>query len=284
MRLRASIENVPIFLRIIQTVERLTKTCILKFSPTHMRIICDKPGDGGIQVWSIIKVSTLFKDYRIQSNSNDEITIKIGSEPLIQALKSASTSPEVVVKLAKKNDHAVLSFEIIVQTRQNKKASVTQDVNIEVMRPADVESLKEPMCPEPDVHIFLPPLSKLRAVTDHLRQLSDIMGVSANGNGHLRLFIETDAVKVDTEWSDCKNPPIERGEDEEPVEPEAYATTLVSVKSFLKFLSSHIVSTTTIACICHNYCIIMYVYVGKVEEPGDILTFYIPAIHDGIDN
>ena len=60
------------------------------------------------------------------------------------------------MKLAKKNNHAMLSFEITVQTRQSKNVSVTQDVKIEVMRPADVEMMKEPMCPEPDVsHIFL---------------------------------------------------------------------------------------------------------------------------------
>ena len=99
-----------------------------------------------------------------------------------------------------------------------------QDVNIEVMWPAAVKGIKEQMCPEPDVscgntsshdktnhcivHIFLPPLSKLRAVKEHLRQLSDVMGVSANGNGQLRLFIETEIVRVDTKWTDCKNPPI----------------------------------------------------------------------------
>ena len=77
--------------------------------------------------------------------------MRIASDPLVQALRSASSSPEVIMKLAKKNNHAVLSFEITVQTRQNKKASVTQDVKIEVMRPADVERLKEPMCPQPDV-------------------------------------------------------------------------------------------------------------------------------------
>jgi len=34
------------------------------------------------------------------------------------------------------------------------------------------------------------------------------MGIAANGNGRLKLFIETETVKVDTEWSDCEKPPI----------------------------------------------------------------------------
>ena len=79
--------------------------------------------------------------------------MRVSSDPLAQALRSASSSPEVIMKLAKKNNHAVLTFEITVLTRQNKNASVIQDVKIEVMRPADVEKLKEPMCPEPDVSL-----------------------------------------------------------------------------------------------------------------------------------
>jgi len=230
------------------------------------------------------KNSTLFTDYRIQSNSNNEITMRIGSEALLQALKSALTSPEVILKLAKKNDIALLSFDITIQTRQNKKVSVVQDVKIEVFKPADADKLKEPMCPEPDVHIVLPPLSKIRTVTDHLRQLSDVMGISANAAGHLKLFIETDTVKVVTEWTGCEGPPSIEKDDDEPRDPEAYASTLVPIKSFLKFLSSHAISSSTIACICHKCCLIMYVYIGEQGEPGGILTFYIPGRLDGIDD
>lgn len=110
---------------------------------------------------------TLFEDYRIQSNAADEITLKISTDALALALKSASSassssfstsntgigssSSDTIIKLAKKNDRAVLSFEIVVRTRQNRDLAVTQDVNIEVLSPGEVERMKEPMCPEPDV-------------------------------------------------------------------------------------------------------------------------------------
>ena len=74
---------------------------------------------------------------------------------------------------------------------------------------------------------------------------------------------------------------------------------LVSHKCLLKFLSSHVISTTTIACvytacpclypsadtcdivgICENHCMILYVYIGDVADAGGVLTFYIPAIID----
>jgi HUS1 checkpoint protein len=65
----------------------------------------------------------------------------------------------VIMKLAKKNDQAVLSFEIRGTSRHGKRMKVTQDVKIEVMKP-DTLKLNEPLCPEPDVgDFFIAPCS-----------------------------------------------------------------------------------------------------------------------------
>lgn len=131
-----------------------------------------------------VKVDSLFVEYRIQSNTNNQITLSMSSEALLTTLRSACTpsnntglitDAEVVMKyvrslpysmyttlsehrnrLAKKNDQAVLTFEILGATRGNRRVRVTQDIRIEVMKLQDVERLQEPLCPEPDVrHMFL---------------------------------------------------------------------------------------------------------------------------------
>jgi HUS1 checkpoint protein len=88
--------------------------------------------------------------------------MSLSSEALLSALKSCQPSTttnssfeteEVVVKLAKKSDQAVLSFEISGATNVGRAVQVTHDVKIEVLRPTDVEKLREPMCPEPDVRM-----------------------------------------------------------------------------------------------------------------------------------
>ncbi|KAJ7935624.1 Hus1-like protein-domain-containing protein [Mycena leptocephala] len=234
MRFRASIENVNTFFRIIQAIEKLQKKCIIKFSEEVMCIICNsEANEGGIQVWSQIKVDSLFTSYRIQSNASNVITMALSSEALLATLKSASTSSksayeteEIVMKLAKKNDQAVLSFEISGMTRQGRKVRVAHDVKIEVMKPADVANLKEPMCPEPDVHIILPPLQKLRPIVERLRPMSDFLAVRANNNGRLH----SPSARI------------------LPRDPDELFSVLVSTRSFFKFLNSHVVSTTTIAC------------------------------------
>ncbi|KAJ7107078.1 checkpoint protein Hus1/Mec3 [Mycena epipterygia] len=290
MRFRASIENVNTFFRIIQAIEKLQKKCIIKFSEEVMCIICNsEANEGGIQVWSQIKVDSLFTSYRIQSNASNVITMALSSEALLATLKSASSSSgassyeaeEIVMKLAKKNDQAVLSFEISGMTRQGRKVRVAHDVKIEVMKPADVANLKEPMCPEPDVHIILPPLQKLRPIVERLRPMSDFLAVRASNNGRLQLSIRTDSVTVDTEWKNCKNtnkaPTNSQDPDPDPGDPDELFSVLVSTRSFFKFLNSHVVSTTTIACICQNHCMILYVYVGDLADAGGVLTFYIPG-------
>ncbi|KAJ7149887.1 checkpoint protein Hus1/Mec3 [Mycena crocata] len=289
MRFRASIENVNTFFRIIQAIEKLQKKCIIKFSEDVMCIICNsEANEGGIQVWSQIKVDSLFTSYRIQSNASNVITMGLSSEALLATLrsadnssKSASEAQEIVMKLAKKNDQAVLSFEISGMTRQGRMVRVAHDVKIDVMKPADVANLKEPMCPEPDVHIILPPLQKLRPIVERLRPMSDFLAVRANNNGRLQLSIRTDGVTVDTEWKNCKNTAKaatgSQDADPDPRDPDELYTVLVSTRSFFKFLNSHVVSTTTIACICQNHCMILYVYVGDLADAGGVLTFYIPG-------
>ncbi|KAJ4482252.1 checkpoint protein Hus1/Mec3 [Lentinula aciculospora] len=301
MRFRAGIENVTTFFRIMQSVEKLQKKCIIKFTEENMHVICNSDAnEGGIQVWSQIKIDSIFNNYRIQSNSNNEITVNLTCEAIMGALRSVSTSSgvsnsasgssyetdEVIVKLAKKNDQAVLNFEITGTTAGGRKVKIGHDVRIEVMKPVDVARLSEPMCPEPDIHVLLPSLQKMRTIVERLRTQSDLLAVRASHNGCLRLSINTESVKVDTDWKDCTIPQMMKegasqdSADEPPPDPEQLFSVLVSVKSFLKFLSSHVVSTTTIACVCQNHCLILYVYIGDVADAGGVLTFYIPAIID----
>ena len=56
------------------------------------------------------------------------------------------------------------------------------------------------------VYIFLPRLAHVRTVTDHMRPLSNLMGIEANRQGGLRIKIQTEDVALETSWTDCGNP------------------------------------------------------------------------------
>lgn len=116
---------------------------------------------------SVVKVDTMFTSYRIQSNANNSITLTLSTEALLSALRSSSSSAssssvaaaiipsydadEVVMKLAKKNEQAVLSFEMYGMSRSGRRVRVAHDVRIDVMRPAESDKLHEPRCPDPEV-------------------------------------------------------------------------------------------------------------------------------------
>ena len=137
-----------------------------------------------------IKVSSIFTDYRIQSNSNNEITVTVFSEALLAVLRSAagpssakdannplSTNDSQIImkytpqalsshafmlievsRLAKNQDRkSVLNFVITRATSSKGVMEVTQQLVIDVLRHAEVERLREPTCPEPDVSLHLLP-------------------------------------------------------------------------------------------------------------------------------
>ncbi|EJF64406.1 cell cycle checkpoint [Dichomitus squalens LYAD-421 SS1] len=301
MRFRATIENVDTFVKIVQSVEKLQRKCIIKFGEREMRIICTgDANEGGIQVWSTIKVSSLFTEYRVQSNSNNEITISVFTESLLSALHSAAASSsktssflasdsEVIMKLAKNPEKkSVLSFEIKGTTSMGSNALIHKQLLIDVLRHADVDRLKEPLCPEPDVHILLPPLGKLRTVVERLRSLAaEGIHFRANHSGELQLSTSTENARLEVVWSGLTNPPMSRNPDgtqntdeSEVKDPAEMFGVLVSHKCLTKFLTCHVISSTTIACICANHCMILYVYIGNVADAGGVLTFYIPAQFD----
>ncbi|KAL5525912.1 hypothetical protein ACEPAG_7250 [Sanghuangporus baumii] len=328
MRFRTNIEHVQTFQRIIQAIEKLQKRCIVRLAETEMHIICNEETEDGVQ-------DSLFSDYRIQSNANNQISLGVSPEALSQALRSAASSSDVVMKLTKKHAHAVLTFEIVLALGSgglsgfgstgmggggggSRKASVSHDVLIDLLKPTDMRRLKEPLCPEPDIHILLPPLQKLRTIVERMRSMADVLRVQANHRGGLRLSVESDQVRVQTQWSKCIIPNLasdptgsqqqqqqqpsqtqsqtinaqdsDRSHTDDPdsdLEPEKDAdrwfSVHLSIRAFLKFLSSHVVSTTTIACICEDHCMILYVYIGEVHDAGGVLTFWIPARLSGAD-
>ncbi|KAF4613723.1 hypothetical protein D9613_008149 [Agrocybe pediades] len=289
MRFRATVVSVQAFFRLIQSVGSLQKKCFIKFNETLMEAICNnETNEGGIQVWARIKIESLFDNYRIQSNANNQITMSLTCDALLGALKSASASTtssttfdaeEVVMKLAKKDDQALLSFEIPGQTRNGQRVRVTHDVKIEIMRPSEAEKMTEPLCPPAMAMIVMPDLEKVRTIVDRMRQIADTLIVQGSNNGKLVLAVKTDAVDLRTEWANCENVETDVALDpEEDPDPEKLHTIYVSAKSFYKFLTCHLVSTTTIVSICKNHCLIIYVYIGDTTDAGGVLTFYIPAI------
>ncbi|KAH9070811.1 cell cycle checkpoint [Lactarius deliciosus] len=287
---RTTIQNVPTFYREQAQLYNLYK--YLRRSNTNRG---EASKEMHHQLQRDIRVSSATKRREAFMSGHHNLP----TDALSTALRSASAehtgTNEVVMKLAKKKNVPVLSFEIFGTTQMGRRVKVAHDVRIEVMKPADVALLTEPRCPEPDVQIMLPPLTKMRGVVERMRNLSDVIAVRANSSGCLRLSASTEVVKADITWNNCSHPRMtgdnpsqaragaddERGEeDRERPDPTHLFSVLVHARSLLKFLNAHAVSKTTIACICQGHCLILFVYIGDSADVGGVLTFYIPSVLD----
>jgi len=140
---------------------------------------------------------------------------------------------------------------------------------------------------------MIPPLAKMRAIAERMRNLSDVIAVRANSSGCLQLSASTEVVKADITWTNCSHPRIAENrasqdntsaenEEQEPQrpDPKQLFSVLIHTRSFLKFLGAHVVSKTTIACICQGHCLILFVYIGDSADVGGVLTFYVPSVLD----
>ncbi|ORX93116.1 cell cycle checkpoint [Basidiobolus meristosporus CBS 931.73] len=288
--MRTRVINPSVFLKVAQAVEKLSKVCLLKFIPEkiHFIVITDMEG-GGVQVWSQINASSMFVDYRVESAHENEIYLEIQLEYLLRALKSCIGSLDVNMKLTKRDGLPTLSFTIANQSRTGKEVLLTQDIPIKVLTPNQMETIKEPLVPEPQVHIMMPPLLSVRTIVERMRNISDHVIVSANMNGEFTLRVESEAVQVETFYKSLINPELDLSQvdaSRQPSlnrDPENFAFARIDIRNFIKFLHSyHVSPSNVVCCIIEDHALVLYVYVGGNNPNQDqygVLTYYVPVKH-----
>lgn len=208
---------------------------------------------------SSLTIDSLFYDYTIQSRSeNNTINLELPLAPLQAALKSASNATSASLRLTKRDGDAILSLTIITQSvasgssangflrnrddfgdddfyeqslnaeeegggpgRGVRETVVTQEIPIRILSAASVEGIHEPRVREPDVHILLPPLLSLKAISDRFTKLaiatsgegrakeSTRLELLANMHGSLKMRAKTDSLSIESVWRDLSNPDLD---------------------------------------------------------------------------
>jgi len=290
MRFRAEISSLATFTRVCQSIDKLSKRCVLKLARERIHFICAGEDTSGVQVWAQFEADTLFKTSRVESNSGNEIYLELLTDSLQKALKSADGATEVILRLTKKGKFPVLSVSIRNASGSGRQLDVVQDVSVKVL--PNLNNIKEPMCPDPDLHIVLPPLTALTTVLARLSKISTTVTLSANRSGVLRMGVESDQAKVTVEWRDLRHPEFLSSDDpaQRPTptpqrgDAEEFFTCSLDVKSLSKFLTSRAIAGTAIASICRDFCCVFYVYIGAGPESGGVLTYFCPGVlRDGED-
>jgi HUS1 checkpoint protein len=209
---------------------------------------------------------TIFDEtYTIQSNSG-VINLEVPIGALSRALRSAVGATSAQLRLTKKSSAPILALTVVTSswttgsnalgieaadeapplrdqddehstaTQQltatrgprERETIVTQEIRVKVLHQSAIEGLHEPRCRDPDVHIILPGLAQLKAISDRFTKLamsnatsgrpggvttSSATGpkleLSANMHGSLKLAIATDALRISSVWTGLVNPPLD---------------------------------------------------------------------------
>ncbi|KAI0851591.1 Hus1-like protein [Daldinia vernicosa] len=195
---------------------------------------------------------------------------------------------------------------------REREKIITQDIPVRVLHPDTVETIMQPKVREPDVHIQLPPLLQLKAISDRFTKLalasrastssnpaasapsssySPKLELSANMHGGLRLRLDTDTLDVESRWSGLENPELDPAQlpcalEDHPstrfreAGPEKWATVRVDGKDWSKVLSVGRLEGRVIACFADDHALIMYVYVPQYDDTGaedSVVTYYVSS-------
>lgn len=283
--------------------------------------------------------------YTIQSAAGNVINLEVPLPALHRALKSALSATSASIRLTKKDNVPLLSLTIVnsswrstpnnpfagagnsfgrtptpmdpgdssdMANNRERETLITQDVPIRVLSQHLVEGLHEPRCREPDVHIQLPPLSQIKAVSDRFTKLAlaarsshaglgsvgPRLEMNANMHGCLKLSIKTEAMNISSMWTGLHNPELDPtqvpgGEEGLLQHPstrmkamgnadgssdEGWARVRIDGRDWCKVLSVGRMGGRVIACFCHDHALILYVYLPSDGDSEDsVLTYYVSS-------
>lgn len=198
------------------------------------------------------------------------------------------------------DDDGIFNIEALETplNREHEKI-ITQDIPVRVLHPEHVEMIMQPKVREPDVHIQLPPLMSLKAISDRFTKLavaaragnaasgtnassssySPKLELAANMHGSLRLSLDTDTLDIASQWDNLENPELDPAQLNCPLEehpstkfrdagPEKWATVRVDGKDWSKVLSVGRLEGRVIACFADEHALILYVYVPQYDDVG----------------
>eukprot|EP01103_Thecamoeba_quadrilineata_P003734 TRINITY_DN13486_c0_g1_i1.p1 TRINITY_DN13486_c0_g1~~TRINITY_DN13486_c0_g1_i1.p1 ORF type:complete len:275 (-),score=36.09 TRINITY_DN13486_c0_g1_i1:6-830(-) len=271
MKLNARLKNIDLFMRFVQTVDKIGKDAIVHVTQKKIMFILTSDMTKGVQVWSGMDLVLLVEDFVVESLNNNEIAFKLNLENLLRSLKSGLFAQEVSMRLTKRNNLPFLTFVNYVQGKEIM--TIVQNVPITLLTAAQLAQLTEPHLTDPEVNILMPPLKLLKNAVERMKNISDCLIINANMAGQLTLRVETDLVSIATFFKNLQHPVLEGKSPPRP-DPNQVAEVRVNIKKFSKFLYSHQVSPAdVICCLVEGEALVTHVLLENL-----FITYYIPVL------
>ncbi|OTA67838.1 Hus1-like protein [Hypoxylon sp. EC38] len=346
MRFKSDLKNTRTFSKLVAALSSLEKIAWVRLDDETVRFtVIPDTGSQVWASFSMDFIFDNYALQSAEPNNTINLELPLG--PLQRALKSALNGVSASIRLTKKDGIPVLSMTITTTAAPTKEPQgvarfaavnanaagrdsddedgvfahepletslhrerekiITQDIPVRVLHPDTVETIMQPKVREPDVHIQLPPLLQLKAISDRFTKLalasraaattssssaaSPKLELSANMHGALRLRLDTDTLDVESRWTGLENPELDPGQlpcalEDHPstkfreAGPDKWATVRVDGKDWSKVLSVGRLEGRVIACFADDHALIMYVYVPQYDDTGaedSVVTYYVSS-------
>ncbi|KAK8111763.1 HUS1 checkpoint protein [Apiospora kogelbergensis] len=320
MRFKTNLKNI----QLVGALSSLEKIAWMRLDDEHVRFTVIP--DTGSQVWALLPMEFIFDATQLQSaEAQNTINLELPLLPLQRALRSALYATSASLRLTKKDGIPILSMTIQTSTAAQSnqgggqgaysrfsrgdrgpghvpggnapapraEKTITQDIPVRVLHPDNVEMIMQPKVREPDVHIQLPPLLQLKAISDRFTKLAaassrastSATATAAASNPKLELSANMHGgipSRIQSSTHRSSIAPLE----EHPstifreAGPDKWASVRVDGKDWSRVLSVGRLEGRVIACFADEHALILYVYVPQYDDvQGDdcVVTYYVSS-------
>ncbi|GCB71177.1 checkpoint protein HUS1 isoform X1 [Scyliorhinus torazame] len=268
------------FTRVVNTISKLTKSCILRLTNDRLYfILSDKVASGGVAMWCQIFQGNFFDEFQIEgvSEEHNEIYLELMPENLSRSLKTAQNAKTVKIKLTMKHCPCI-TIAVELPSLSSHSRIVTHDIPVSIIPRKLWNDFEEPSVPDFDVSIYLPVLKIMKSVVERMKNLANHVVIEANQNGEMNLKIDTDLVSVTTHFKDLGNPPwVEEGTQPDSFQirdPAIMAEARIDIKRLLQFLAGQQVNPSKAICNIVSKKVIHFVLLHEDVS----LQYFIPAL------
>ncbi|XP_069768398.1 checkpoint protein HUS1 isoform X2 [Narcine bancroftii] len=257
MKFRAKIVDVGClnhFTRIVNTISKLTKSCILRLTSDKLFfILSDKVASGGVALWCQLFQGNFFDEFQIEGVSAEynEIYLELTPENLSRSLKTSQNAKAVKIKLTMKHCPCI-TIAVELPSLSSHSRIVTHDIPVSIIPRKLWNDFEEPCVPDFDM-------------------------IEANQNGEMNLKIDTDMVSVTTHFKELGNPSwVEEGTQPDSFQrdPTSMAKVKIDIKRLLQFLAGQQVNPSKAICNLVNKKVIHFVFLHEDVS----LQYFIPAL------
>ena len=278
------------FAGLIQSLEKIATTCVLRFSPSEMKFatvsgisdprafakIPHSDPEEGEEEEDVEGKSKVFVSMMVESRANNHIWIELELSTLLRGLKSTAgvSSQGLTMKLVKKS-----GLKCLTLTMKNVDAVVTQDIPIRTLTPNEgARHMKEPDEVSMDVELRMPSLKTVKLVTDRMKSVDRFITLDtkvasvAHGGCSMVLRVGTTQASVKTYFRNLETSSSN-------IQDVKRARVKLDIKKFSRMLWVHqIYPKDAWLLISESSMIILYVI---LDDSRTNILYYLPVLSGG---